>query len=43
MAFFGELLRVHFGGWRHPQLHRYIALAFQQFGRGAEVTDVGHA
>ena len=43
MAFFGELLRVHFGGRRHPQFHGDVALAFQQFGRCTEVTDVGHA
>ena len=42
MAFFRELLRVHLGRWRHPELDRNIALAFKQFGCGTEVSNVGH-
>ena len=43
MAFVGQLFRVHFGRRRYPQAYGNIALAFQEFRSGTEVTDVGHA
>lgn len=42
-AFLGQLRGVHLGRRRDPQAGRDVALAFQQLGGGAEVTDVGHA
>ena len=42
MAFVGQLFRVHFGRRRHPQADGDVGLTFQEFGSGAEVTDVGH-
>ena len=43
VAFFDQLALVHLGRRGHPQLGRNVALAAQQLGCGAEVTNVGHA
>src|SRR5690606_32786008 len=43
MAFLGQLLLVHLGRRCYPEFGRDVAFAFQQFGGGAEVTDIGHA
>ena len=43
MAFLGQLLRIHLGRRRDPELDRDVAPAFEQLAGGAEVADVGHA
>src|SRR6185436_1914531 len=43
VAFLAQLVRVHLGRRRDPQLDRDVTLALEQLAGGAEVADVGHA